>query len=54
MFSWITGTAPVEKQKEETKDYGPYPELGKEYNADHCFDELIMFFEGRDKENWAV
>ena len=54
MFSWLSSSAPAEQPKEESKNPVPYPELGKEYSADHCFDELMMYYEARDTQEWRL
>ena len=40
------------EQSEEHKETVPYPDLEKEYEPDHCYEELLMYFEGRDSEVW--
>ena len=53
MFSYFNSSQP-EPAKTVAKVDEPYPDLGKEYHPDHCWEELISFFEGRDPNNWEV
>ena len=32
----------------------PYPDLGKEYDPDNCWKELMTYYEGKDTNQWAV
>ena len=49
MFSFFSSAA---QPSQEHKSDEPYPDLGKEYDPDNCYEELLMYYEGRDTTVW--
>ena len=50
MFSYFY-SAPEEPAYDPST---PYPELGPEYNADKCFEQLNAAFEDKDGQAWEI